>query len=122
MDFYAKTVVQSPRDYHWSTVLARIQTSLENYPAAIDVYAKAITIRPDRVDLYTARAELEERLMRFDDAASDYEHIYQLAYRDPQWMEKVAAVLARQGEENEVVAALQTALIEGRPENAAQLF
>jgi tetratricopeptide (TPR) repeat protein len=124
VDFYAKTVVQSPRDYRWSTVLARIHTSLENYPAAIDVYAKAIAIRPDRVDLYTARATLEERLMRFDDAASDYEHIYQLAYKDPQWMEKVAAVRARQGKdkEKEVVAALQTALIDGRPENANNYF
>ena len=122
VDFYAKTVAQSPRDYHWSTVLARIQTSLENYPAAIDVYAKAIAIRPDRADLYTARAGLEERLMRFDDAASDYERVYQLAYRDPQWMEKVAAVRARQGKEKEVVAALQTALIDGRPENAANYF
>ena len=36
VDFYAKTVVQSPRDYRWSMVLARIQTNLENYPAAID--------------------------------------------------------------------------------------
>jgi predicted Zn-dependent protease len=122
VDFYAKTVVQSPRDSRWSTVLARIQTNLENYPAAIDVYAKAIAIRPDRVDLYTARAGLEERLMRFDDAASDYEHVYQLAYRDPQWMEKVAAVRARQRKEKEVVAALQSALIDGRPENAANYF
>src|SRR5208282_3442859 len=75
-----------------------------------------------RVDLYTARAGLEERLMRFDDAASDHEHVYQLAYRDPQWMEKVAAVRARQGKEKEAVAALQTALIDGRPENAANYF
>ncbi|MGA7077673.1 MAG: hypothetical protein WBY61_03060, partial [Terriglobales bacterium] len=122
VDFYAKTVTQSPRDYRWSMVLARIQTNLENYPAAIDIYAKAIAIRPDRVDLYTARAGLEERLMRFDDAASDYEHVYQLAYKDPQWMEKVAAVRARQGKEDAVVAALQSALIDGRPENAANYF
>ena len=122
VDFYAKTVAQSPRDYHWSMVLARIQTNLENYPAAIEIYAKAIAIRPDRVDLYTARAGLEERLMRFDDAASDYERIYQLAYKDPQWMEKVAAVRARQGKENAVVSALQAALIDGRPENAANYF
>jgi cellulose synthase operon protein C len=122
VDFYAKTVTQSPRDYHWSMVLARIQTSLENYPAAIDVYAKAISIRPDRVDLYTARAGLEERMMRFDNAASDYERIYQLAYKDPQWMEKVAAIRARQGKESDVVAALQAALIDGRPENAANYF
>jgi cellulose synthase operon protein C len=122
VDFYAKTVAQSPRDYRWSMVLARIHTNLENYPAAIDVYAKAIAIRPDRADLYTARAGLEERLMRFDDAVSDYEHIYQLAYKDPQWMEKVAVVRARQGKANEVVAALKAALIDGRPENAANYF
>ena len=122
VDFYAKTVAQSPRDYHWSMVLARIQTNLENYPAAIETYAKAIAIRPDRVDLYTARAGLEERLMRFDEAVSDYEHIYQLAYKDPQWMEKIAAVRARQGKTNETVAALKTALIDGRPEKAANYF
>ncbi len=122
VDFYAKTVAQSPRDYHWSMVLARIQTNLENYPAAIDTYGKSITVRPDRVDLYTARAGLEERLMRFDDAASDYERIYQLAYKDPQWMEKVAMVLARQGKTKEAVAALKVALIDGRPENAANYF
>ena len=122
VDFYAKTVAQSPRDYHWSMVLARIQTNLENYPAAIETYAKAIAIRPDRVDLYTARAGLEERLMRFNEAVSDYEHIYQLAYKDPQWMEKVALVRARQGKTNETVTALKTALIDGRPENAANYF
>jgi predicted Zn-dependent protease len=122
VDFYAKTVVQSPRDSHWSMVLARIQTNLENYPAAIETYAKAIAIRPDRVDLYTARAGLEERLMRFDEAVSDYEHIYQLAYKDPQWMEKIAGVRARQGKANETVAALKTALIDGRPENATNYF
>ncbi len=122
VDFYVKTVAQSPRDYRWSMVLARIQTNLENYPAAIETYGKSIAVRPDRVDLYTARADLEERLMRFDDAASDYERIYQLAYKDPQWMEKVATVRARQGKINEAVAALKTALIDGRPENAANYF
>jgi cellulose synthase operon protein C len=121
-DFYAKTVAQSPRDYRWSMVLARTQTNLENYPAAIATYAKSIALRPDRVDLYTARAGLEERLMRFDEAAADYEHIYELAYKDPQWMEKVSAVRARQGKTKEAVAALQAALIEGRPENAGNYF
>lgn len=121
-DFYSKTVAQSPRDYRWSMVLARIQTDLENYPAAIDTYAKSIAIRPDRVDLYTARAGLEERLMRFDEAAADYERIYQLAYKDPQWMEKAAVIRARQGKTKETIAALQAALIGGRPENAGNYF
>ena len=122
VDFYAKTVAQSPKDYRWSMVLARTQTNLENYPAAIETYGKSIAIRPDRVDLFMARAELEERLMRFDDAVADYQHIYQLAYKDPQWMEKVATVRARQGKVAEVVAALQTALISGRPDNPGNYF
>ena len=122
VDYYAKTVAHSPRDYRWSMVLARTQTNLENYPAAIDTYAKAIAIRPDRTDLYIARAGLEERLMRFDEAAADYEHIYQLAYKDPQWMEKVAAVRARQDKTKEVAAALQAALIDGRPDNPTNYF
>lgn len=122
VDFYTETVERSPRDYRWSMVLARTLTDLENYPAAIETYGKSIVIRPDRADLYVARAGLEERLMRFDDAAADYARIYQLAYKDPQWMEKLAAVRARQSKVQEVVAALQAALIEGRPENANNYF
>ena len=122
VDFYTKTVVQSPRDYRWSMVLARIQTNLENYPAAINVYAKAIGIRPDRSDLYMARAGLEERLMRFNEAADDYEKLYQLAYKDSQWMEKVAEVRARQGRNEDVVSALKAGYLEGRPEKAGNYF
>jgi predicted Zn-dependent protease len=122
LDFYAKTVVQSPRDYRWPMVLAQMQTNLEQYPAAIESYSKAITVRPDRVDLRVARAGLEERVMRFDDAAADYERVYQLAYKDPKWMEKVAEVRARQGRTADVVAALKTALVDGTPENPGKYF
>jgi tetratricopeptide (TPR) repeat protein len=122
LDFYSKTIQQSTRDYRWSMVLARIQTSLEDFPAAIDTYGKSIAIRPDRTDLRIARAELDERLMRFDDAAADYEQLYQLAYKDPKWMERVAEVRARQGKSNETVAALKAALIEGRPEKPDKYF
>ena len=122
LDFCSKTVAQSPRDYRWSMVLAHMQTNMEDYPSAIETYAKSIAIRPDRTDLYIARAGLEERLMRFDNAAADYERIYQLTYKDPQWMEKVAITRARQGKIREVVAALQLALIVGRPDNAENYF
>ncbi len=122
VDYYAKTVTQSPRDYRWPMVLAEIDTSLEQYPAAIETYSKAITIRPDRVDLHQARANLEERLMRFDDAAADYRRIYELAFQDPRWMEKVAEVGARQGRSDDVVAALKVALVEGTPETAEKYF
>ncbi len=122
LDFYSKTVTQSPRDYHWPMVLAQIQTSLEQYPAAIESYGKAVTVRPDRTDLRVARAGLEERLMRFDDAAADYERVYQLAFKDPKWMEKVAEIRARQGRPDDVVAALKIALIDVGPDNAGKYF
>jgi cellulose synthase operon protein C len=103
-------------------VLAQIQTSLEQYPAAIESSGKAIAVRPDRVDLRLARAGLEERLMRFDDAAADYERIYQLAFKNPKWMEKVAEVRVRQGRADDVVAALKIALIDVGPDNAGKYF
>ena len=120
--FYAKTVVQSPRDFRWPMVLARIQTSLEDFPAAIDAYGKAITVRPDRADLRIARATLAERMLRFDDAVSDYERIYVLAYKDPKWMEKIAEVRARQGRNDDAATALKTALIDVGPERAENYF
>ena len=122
VDYYAKTITQSPRDYRWAMVLAEIDASLEQIPAAIESYSKAITIRPDRVDLHQARANLEERLMRFDDAAADYQRIYELAFKDPKWMEKVAEARARQGRPDDVVAALKTALVDGAPETAEKYF
>jgi len=122
LDFYSKTVTQSPRDYRWPMVLGQIQTSLEQYPAAIESYSKAVTVRPDRIDLRVARAGLEERLMRFDEAATDYERVYQLAFKDPKWMEKVAEIRARQGRADDVVAALKIALIDVGPDNAGKYF
>jgi len=122
LDFYARTATQSPRDYRWPMVLAQIQAALEQYQAAIDSYGKAITVQPDRVDLRTARAGLEERLMRFDEAAADYELVYQLAFKDPKWMEKVAEIRARQGRAEDAVAALKVALIDAGPDNAEKYF
>lgn len=120
--FYAKTMQQSPRDYRWPVVLARIQSTLEDFRAAIDSYGKAITLRPDRVDLRLARAGLAERLMRFDDAVSDYERVYQLSYKDSKWMEKIAEVRARQGKTQDCIAALKAAWIDGRPEKPGNYF
>jgi cellulose synthase operon protein C len=120
--FYAKTVSDSPRDYRWAMVLARLQTQFEDYPAAIDAYTKSIAIRPDRVDLYTARADLLERLMRFDEAVADYSKRYDLSYHDQQWMKKVAEIRARQGKPDEAAKALRIALIDGRPVNPQNFF
>jgi predicted Zn-dependent protease len=120
--FYARAVARSPRDVRWSVVLARIQKQLEDYPAAVSTYSKAIAVRPDREDLYIARADLLERLMRFDDAASDYTKLYALSYDDPQWMLKVAETRARQGRAAEAVAALKSAWIDGHPASPTRFF
>jgi predicted Zn-dependent protease len=120
--FYVKTVADSPRDYRWPMVVARLQTSFENYPAALEYYSKAIGVRPDRADLFIARANLFERLARFDEAAADYEKLYSLSYHDAKWMLKVAEVRARQGKVDETVHALEIALLEGRPASPAGFF
>src|SRR5260370_712859 len=122
LNFYAKTVTASPKDSRWAVVLARLQTNYEDFDAAIRTYSQAIKVRPDRTDLLMARAALEERLMRFDESAADYAALYQLAYHDPQWMEKVAETRARQNKRELVVQALQSAFLEGRPETAAKYF
>jgi tetratricopeptide (TPR) repeat protein len=120
--FYAKTVSDSPQDYRWAMVLARLQTHFEDYPAAIDSYTKSIGVRPDRTDLYIARADLLERLMRFDEAAADYAKLYTLAYHDPKWTMKLAEVRARQGKADETVAALKAAWVEGQSANPQKFF
>ena len=120
--YYEKRQNDSPKDYRWPMVLARIDTTLEDFPAAIAEYRRAANVRPDRIDLFTGRAALEERLLRFDDAAATYAKLYELNYHNSQWMEKVAEIRARQGRSNEAVEALRKALLEGRPERPEPLF
>ncbi len=114
--FYRKTMGDAPLDYRWPIVLGRIETVSEDFPAAIADYERGIKARPDRADVLEAKAGLEERLMRFDDAIKSYAHLYELAYRDPQWMIKVAELRARTGQTQEAVNALKTALIGARTE------
>src|SRR5258708_6321293 len=122
LNFYSKTVAASSKDPRWAVVLARLETNYEDFDAAIATYSQAIKIRPDRTDLVMARAELEERLMRFDKAVADYTALYQLAYRDSKWMEKVAETRARQYKPDLAIQALQTAFVEGHPETATKYF
>jgi len=120
--YFVKASADSPRDFRWPMVLARIETFFEDLPAAIGAYSRAIAVRPDRTDLRMARASIEERLMRFDDALASYTKLYDLTYHDPHWMEKAAEVHARLGRRAEAVAALRKGFIEGRPERPQQFF
>ncbi len=113
LDFFGATNQASPRDSRFFIDLAEAQAVFGDPAAAIDAYARAIAIRKDRGDLYTAKAALEETLGRFDDAAADYSRLYQLSYKDPQWMIATARVRARQGRAAEAVTALEAAYLRG---------
>jgi predicted Zn-dependent protease len=122
LDYYTKATADSPKDFRWPMVLARIESYFEDYSGAIAWYVRARTVRPDRTDLLTAQANLEERMMRFDDALKSYSRLYELNYENPAWMEKIAELHARQGLTDVAVAALKKALVEGRPEKPQQYF
>ena len=117
-DYYAKASADSPKDFRWPMVLARIETQLEDFAAAIASYTRAAGVRPDRADLLIARLNLEERLLRFDEAAATAERLYDLTYRNPRWMEKLAEIRARQGRTADAVTALRKAWIEGHADSA----
>ena len=59
---------------------AEAHAKLEDFDAAIRWYATASTIRPDRTDLLAARGDLEERLLRFDDAVATFTKVYDLSF------------------------------------------
>ena len=117
-DFYRKAIAAAPLDYRWPIVLGRVETVAEDFPSAIAEYERAIKDRPDRADVFEAKGRLEERLMRFDDAIKTYSRLYELAYRDPQWLIKVAELHARSGRNSEAVRSLKTAVLGARTETA----
>jgi hypothetical protein len=120
--FLNKGLADSPRDSRFAIALGSVDTLFEDYSGAIDAYGRAIALRKDRSDIYIARADLEERLQRFDDACADYSKLYFLTYNDPQWMMKTAEARARQGRNKDAVQALRTAWIDGHPAEAKNYF
>jgi len=118
-EYYEKTAAASPKDFHWPMLLARIEAQMTDYPTAIASYTRAAAVRPDRVDLIKERLNLEERLLRFEDAAASAQKLYDLTYRNPAWMEKLAELRARQRRTADAVAALNKAWIDGRSDSAA---
>lgn len=118
-DYFAQAAKDSPKDSRWPIISARLATWFEDYPAAIESWARAAAIRPDRPEILVAKASLEERLLRFDEAAKTYTRLYELAYHNPEWMAKLAEVHARQGKPEQAEADLKKAYLDNRPDNAA---
>ncbi|MBI1355624.1 MAG: hypothetical protein GC160_14900 [Acidobacteria bacterium] len=119
---YMKTTEASPRDVRYHRVLARLRLLFENLPGALEAYEKALAVRPESVELQTARAGLLERLLRFEDAREVYRKLYELSYQDPRWIEKVGEIDARLGEDAAAVEAVRRARIEGRPARPENFF
>jgi cellulose synthase operon protein C len=127
LDFLRTTVKQSPRDSRFMVLLASAETTFDDLPAAESAYSLAIDIRKDRVDLYTARVDIEMRLSQSDPAqselaAADFQRLYLLTYHDPSWMVRLAELRARQQRPADAVKALQAAYIEGHAKAAADFF
>src|SRR5215831_7497603 len=120
IDYYGRTSQNSPKDPRWFIVLARLQSQFGNYPAAIDAYSKAMVARPERLDLAISRADLEERTFRFADAINTYNRLFDLSHKNPVWLERVARLQARLGQNRDAVSTLQRAYIDNRPEPERQ--
>ncbi len=116
VEYYRKTGQNSPRDYRWPLLLARIETCLRRYPDAIAAYDKAVYVRPDRSDIFGAKADLELRLLRFEDALKTDQKLYELSYHDTQYLAAQADLYARLGNKPEAIRLLRAAYIDPRPE------
>jgi len=117
--YFAKAETDSPRDARWPVVRARLENEFGDYNAALAAWGRAVALRPERVDLLSSRASLEERLSQFDKAVASYRKLYEISFRNPMWLEEGARVLARQGKTDECVRWLREALEDNRPVSAA---
>jgi tetratricopeptide (TPR) repeat protein len=127
LTFYRTTIKQSPQDSRFPILLAQTETTFEDLPAAEAAYSLAIAIRKDRVDVYSARADIELRLSQSDPAqsdlaAADFNRLYLLSYHDPQWMVRLAELRARQQRPADAVQALKTAWIDGHAASPDDAF
>lgn len=120
--FYQKAASDSPRDARWPVILARIYTATEAPDQALALYTRAVTLRPERKELWAERARLEERLLKFNEAAVTYAKLYDLSYRAPMYMLHVAENRVRLGQTEAAVQALRTAFLENRAVRAQDLF
>ncbi len=113
--YYEKATADSPRNYRWPMVLARIDISLRRYPQAVSALDKAVYVRPDRTDLFIAKADLETRLLRFDDALKTYQKLYDASYHDSRYLASQASLHARLGHNAEAVRLLRAAYVDAHP-------
>ncbi len=107
--YYADTAQRSPKDHRWPLVLARLEDRWGRLADSLTQYDAAIRIRPERLDLYEAKAGLQERLLDFASAVQTHQRLYELSYKNPSYLLKIADLEARLGRKAEAVDALKKA-------------
>jgi Tfp pilus assembly protein PilF len=120
--FLQRTVAASPRDARFAAMLAQVDTTYGDLPGAVDSWSHAVAIRADKPDWFASKVDLELRLNRLDAACTDYERLYLLSYRDPQYLVDVARIRAQQGRSQDAVAALERAYTAGHKPAATDQF
>lgn len=120
--FFAKAESDSPRDARWPIVRARLENEFGDFNAALAAWGRAVALRPERVDLLSNRAKLEERLSQFDNATVSYRKLFAISFRNSMWLEEGARVLARQGKIDECVKWLREGFGDNRLAIAGRLL
>jgi len=107
--YYSDTAQRSSKDHRWPLVLARLEDGWGRLADSLAQYDAAIRVRPERLDLYEAKAGLQERLLDFDSAVQTNQRLYELSYKNPSYLLKIADLEARLGHKAEAVDALKKA-------------
>ena len=119
--YFRKAETDSPRDARWPIVRARLEAAFGNYNESLLAWERAAKLRPERMDLASAKADLELRLTKLDAAFVSYQKLYELSYQNPQWLLKMAELRARQKNGPQVVTLLRKLFVDERPDRAAGL-
>ena len=107
--YYLDTAQRSPKDHRWPLVLACLEDRRGHLADSLTQYDVAIRIRPERLELYEAKAGLQERLLDFASAIQTLQRLYELSHKNPAHLLKIADLEARLGRRAEAVDALKRA-------------
>ena len=70
-----KKIKQNPRDFDSVVELANLNFDQKNYTDAINLYKKALEIRPDALNVHTDMGTAMFYQNRFDDAIAEFQQI-----------------------------------------------
>lgn len=120
--YYQDAAQRSAKDHRWPLVLARLEESWGRLADSLMHYEAAIRLRPERLDLHEAKAGVQERLLDLASAVQTNQRLYELSYKNPAYLLKIADLEARLGRKAEAVDALKKAFAADTGLPAPQYF